>query len=210
MAARWTAFVLWALAAATAVGWALSVAATPRVVPIHAVTVSTAAAARGDVARILGTEAAPAAAVTSAAPAPGKRLQLVGVIAARTPQGGQGLALISIDGKPARAYAVGAAIDGRQVLQSVSARAAAIGPAGAAPTISLDLPALAAPATGVPGQPAAAPGGTPRAVVLPAVPPPRATLMPAPPPPSPPVGADGQPAPEAVPERAQPPAAATR
>ncbi len=53
-----------------------------------------------------------------------------------------GLALIAVDGKPARGFKVGAVIDGNLVLQSVHARGAALGPSGAATAVSLELPAL--------------------------------------------------------------------
>jgi general secretion pathway protein C len=69
---------------------------------------------------------------------------------------GQGLALIAVDGKPAKPYAVGARLDSDLVLQSVGLRTAAIGSAQGTRSVLLELPALATP---VPGTGAPAPAG---------------------------------------------------
>jgi general secretion pathway protein C len=76
------------------------------------------------------------------------RFRLLGVAAPR--QGGDltGLALIAVDGKPARSYAVGKPVDGDLLLQSVHARGARLGAKGAAPQVTLELPLLPPPATG--------------------------------------------------------------
>ena len=58
---------------------------------------------------------------------------------------GHGLALIAVDGKPAKAFAVGARLDSDLVLQSVGLRTASIGPAQGARSVLLELPALPAP-----------------------------------------------------------------
>jgi general secretion pathway protein C len=65
---------------------------------------------------------------------------LVGVLADRT-RGGA--ALISVDGKPAKPFAIGAVVDGGLVLQSVQGRTAVLseGTQGGA-SIRLDMPAL--------------------------------------------------------------------
>lgn len=65
---------------------------------------------------------------------------LVGVLADRA-QGGA--ALISVDGKPAKPFGVGATVDGDLVLQSVSGRSAVLaGRSQGAVPITLDMPAL--------------------------------------------------------------------
>ena len=61
---------------------------------------------------------------------------------------GQGVALIAVDGKPAKAFAVGARLDNDLVLQAVSLRTASIGPAQGAASVKLEIPPLPAPATG--------------------------------------------------------------
>jgi general secretion pathway protein C len=74
-----------------------------------------------------------------------------------------GVALIAVDGKPARAFPVGKRVDGDLVLQSVSLRSAELGPGQGAASLRLELPALAAPATGTlppPGGGAAPSGAT--------------------------------------------------
>jgi general secretion pathway protein C len=171
MPARLSAFVIWALVAAAAVFWALRLGASPIATPAHAGTVSTAAAARGDLARLLGSPPATVAPVEVVPDAAG-RFKLIGVMAPRgaslpsavpspaasVPAGsdsagriaGQGVALISVDGKPPRPYRVGASIEGEFVLQAVAARGVSIRNASSAqaPMIRLELPPLPAPATG--------------------------------------------------------------
>jgi general secretion pathway protein C len=55
-----------------------------------------------------------------------------------------GAALISVDGQPARPFAVGTSLDGRLVLQSVSGRRAVLATDRNGPAeLTLELPALA-------------------------------------------------------------------
>jgi general secretion pathway protein C len=156
MAARWLAFVIWAAVAATAVGWALRLLVASTTVPLHAVTVDTAGAVRGELTRLFGVDAAPVVEAEAAAPAD-SRFRLIGVAAPRT-GAADGLALIVVDGKPARAFRVGAVIEGDTVLQAVRPRGASLGPRGAPATVSLELPPLPPPATGT------MPGGTVEAI----------------------------------------------
>ncbi|NML13465.1 type II secretion system protein N [Azohydromonas caseinilytica] len=148
MQARLVAFVLWAAVAATVVFWALRLGARAPAVPAQAVAVSTAAGARGDLGRLLG-QRAPATEEAPAVSPDAGRFQLVGVVAPRSGGDTQGLALIAVDGKPARTYRVGAAVDDRYVLQSVRTRGAALGPRGGDAQIQLDLPPPPAASTGV-------------------------------------------------------------
>ena len=139
---RIAAFVLAGLAGASAVYWGLKWPGAG--VSPGAASVLVADAAPADpqaLARALGggnAVAAPPAAVAAASVA--GRLSLVGVVANRS-RGGA--ALISIDGKPARPYRVGARVDDALVLQSVAPRRAVLanslqGPA----SLTLDLPLL--------------------------------------------------------------------
>ena len=159
MWARLSAFVIWSLVAATAVFWALRLSARPLQAPAYAVAVGKSVPIRGDLTRLFG--AAPIAAVASeSVPEASSRFKLVGVMATKSNQAmsGYGLALIAVDGKPARAYAVGSQLDSDLVLQSVSMRSASLGPAQGNRSVLLELPVLPAPATGVlpaPGGPAA-------------------------------------------------------
>lgn len=207
MTARVTAFVVWAAVAASAVFWLLRLAASSPAAPAYTVTVAAAAAPRGDLARVLG--APPQS--TNAAPLPSEpalaaRFKLLGVAAPR--QGGDqvGLALIAVDGKPARGYQVGAPIDGALVLQSVHARGAALGAPGAPAQVTLELPPLPAAAT------SARPPGAAPAPMVPVPAPPIAAA----PPPAPAQAHVPMPAPAPVPVASEnqmptpPPGSATR
>lgn len=147
MLARLTAFVVWALVAATAVFWGLRMLVRAQPAPSYTVAVGDAAAMRGDLSRVLG--ATPVASAGPAAPAPelASRFKLIGVMANKQ-RDGNGYALIAVDAKPARAYAVGARLDGDILLQSVSLRTASIGAAQGGPAATLEIPALPAPTTG--------------------------------------------------------------
>jgi general secretion pathway protein C len=147
MLARLTAFVVWALVAATAVFWGLRMLVRPQPAPAYAVAVGDAAAMRGDLSRLLGATPVAAAGPAMAAPELASRFKLIGVMANKQ-RDGNGYALIAVDAKPARAYPVGARLDGDIVLQSVSLRTAAIGAAQGSPAATLEIPALPAPATG--------------------------------------------------------------
>ncbi|MBX3621370.1 MAG: hypothetical protein KF891_15475 [Rhizobacter sp.] len=116
-------------------------------VPANAVVVNMGSSARGDFSRLLGAE--PVASV-AAAPQASSRFRLLGVMAAKPgPQGtAPGVALISIDGKPARAFAAGAHIEDQLVLQNVSLRTASIGVEQGPTSFVLEIPALPPPATG--------------------------------------------------------------
>jgi general secretion pathway protein C len=172
MFARLSAFVIWSLVAATAVFWALRFAAGPAPVPPYAIAVSKSAVVRGDLTRLFGAPAR-VAVVAGAAPEAPSRFKLLGVMAPRSPaaqaEEGRGVALIAIDGKPAKAYPIGARVDGDLVVQSVGLRTAAIGTAQGARSVLLELPALAPANVGV--LPPLGGGGAP---VAPAASPPRA------------------------------------
>ncbi len=178
MLARLTAFVVWSLVAATAVFWGLRLLVRPQPAPAYAVAVGDAGGVRGDLARLLGATPSAPSAGPAAAPELASRFKLLGVMASK--QGDAGYALIAVDAKPARAYAVGAPLDGNLVLQSVSLRSAAIGPAQGSAAVTLEVPPLPTAATG--SLPPATEGlkfGAAAAV----------------PPPSPPAGAAPPPAP---------------
>lgn len=137
-AVRGATFALWTLAAMSAAFWGLRLSAGAPQVPTGAVASGAAIAPDpAAIARLLGGTpvhvAMPAASV-------GSRFQLVGVVA----QGSRnGIALIAVDGKPARPFRVGASLDDNLVLLAVEGRRALVGPAGAqAPALTLELPPL--------------------------------------------------------------------
>jgi general secretion pathway protein C len=152
MLSRLSAFVIWALVAGTVVFWGLRLAVRAPAAPAYAVAVGDPGAVRADLSRVLGNTPT----VTAAAAPPAEassRFKLIGIMAPKggvTPpeQHNPGVALIAVDGKPPRAFGVGARLDGDLVLQSVSLRTASIGPAQGAPYVQLELPPLPAAATG--------------------------------------------------------------
>jgi general secretion pathway protein C len=191
MTARLSAFFVWAVLAATAVFWALRLGNVSPVAPAHTVPVSGVSLPRGDLTRLFGAEPAPAAAAEAAVPDLSSRFRLIGVVAPRA-AGGPGIALISVDGKPPRAFRAGAVIDGDLVLQAIEPRGVALGPRGAGSQARLELPPLPPPATGSLPPAGLVGGGAPQAPVgMPAAPPQpgmarpmAAAPMPAPPAPS--------------------------
>ncbi len=152
MLARISAFVIWSLVAATAVFWLLRLTTSAPQAPAYASAVGKSTVVRGDLNRLFGAPPTLVAAAEAVADAP-SRYKLVGVMAPRSKDAqsvaGSGLALIAVDGKPPKAFTVGAPLDSGLVLQSVGLRTASIGPAQGARSMLLELPALAPPATGV-------------------------------------------------------------
>jgi general secretion pathway protein C len=194
MLGRVLSFTVWLVVAASAVFWGLRLAAKPQGVPPRAVAAGMSVAVGGDTARVFGAEAAPSAEPEPETVAAPSRFQLVGVVAPRQPGASDvGLALIALDGKPAKAYRVGSRVDGETVLQAVHARGAQLGPLGGPAAMRLELAALPPPSTGVPGAPgsdpkpapAVAPGWSPGMPSPQARPPgfqPQARQIPPPPP----------------------------
>lgn len=165
MSARWWTLGVWALAAASVLYWALQIFVTPRAAPPHTQTAAPAVALRGDLSRLLGVDAPPPPTAAEAEVPADARFQLIGVVSPRSSHAArEGLALIAVDGKPAKAYRVGAVVDGDTVLQSVAARGAELGPRGGAAAVALKLTPPAPAATGVlpPATSGAAPGPQPR------------------------------------------------
>lgn len=151
MLARLAAFIVWALVAGCGVYWALKLLVRAPAAPAYSTAIAGSASARGDLTRLLG--ASPVAPTTvAAAPAMASRFRLHGVMAPKSAPAAapslQGVALISVDGKAPRAYAVGARVDSNLVLQSVSLRSAAIGPADGAALVKIEVPLLPLPAAG--------------------------------------------------------------
>ncbi|MBK6786815.1 MAG: hypothetical protein KBF65_11140 [Rubrivivax sp.] len=162
MLARWVTFLVWAAVAASAVAWGLKIFVQPPAAPPQALVAETGRAARGDLTRLLGVDPPPPVAVKAPVPAADARFKLVGVVSPRSPQAArEGLALIAVDGKPPRAYRVGALVEDPHVLQAVNPRGATLGPVDGPALVALKLPPPSAAATGV-LPPAGRVGAVPR------------------------------------------------
>ncbi|WP_119355410.1 hypothetical protein, partial [Azohydromonas sediminis] len=153
MMTRLFAFVTWGAVGASAVFWALRLGVEAPRAPSFATPVGPAAAMRGDWSRVLGEPPQAGAAEDGDAdgavePALASRFRLLGVVAPKTPSDRDGVALIAVDDKPARAFRVGAVVDGQTVLRAVHRRGASLGPRDGTATVELELPALPPPATG--------------------------------------------------------------
>ena len=138
-ATRGLTFLVWALAAASATYWVMRLA--PRPLPGGAALTETAADTWVDgpaVARALGLSRTTVG-DGAAAPAAGSRLSLSGVLA--TSGGQRGVALIAVDGKPARPYAVGSTVEPGLMLLALEPHRALLGPnAQDGPSVTLSLP----------------------------------------------------------------------
>jgi general secretion pathway protein C len=165
MSVRWWTGGVWALAAGSALVWAFKVFVTPPAAPPHTQTAAPTVALRGDLTRLLGADPPPPVVAATPEPVADARFQLVGVVSPRSPRAAkEGLALIAIDGRPPKAFRVGAVVEGSTVLQSVAAKGVTLGPRDGAAAVALNLTPLAPPATGV--LPAAAGAGAGTAPVL--------------------------------------------
>ena len=199
MAARTTAWLVWALLAGSLVFWGLRLGAPAQGLPDQVRTVGTDQSARGDILRLFANPSDVGGAVAPAQPsAAASRLRLLGVVAGLN-GAERGWAMLAVDGLPARMIAVGAEVVAGWVVQSVSPRQVEVGPPGGAPVAVLDLALPNAPQIGELRPPAgAAVSASPVAVAPPTAPVPPA--MPTPPPGMtlPPPGLpqiDGQPVP---------------
>lgn len=177
---------VWLLVAASVVHWSLRLGVQGDPLSSQTQTVGIAQAAQGDPARLFSR------AEVAAAPAPSPardRFRVLGVAA----QAGDGWALMSVDGKPPRAYRRGAAVDAQWQVLSITQRRIDIGPAQGAAVVSIDLPGLPPaatgqlpPAGGLEAGPSLGPGGaagpapTPAADGVPPVVPEQALVEPAP------------------------------
>ena len=161
---RGVTLCVWALVAACAVFWALRLSAGAS--SGGGAPVARSAPVAGDAAvlgQLLGAVATKAEAAPVVAPL-GSRFAVSGVIAQdRRRYGPSGLAVIAIDGKPARIFRVGDRVEEGSVLQSVGTRSVVLASdmkAPAALTLALPGPLPAKPRGNAPA-PAAAPMALP-------------------------------------------------
>lgn len=150
MSSRLSALVIWAAVAASLAYWGLRWLAQPIAVPANALSVSMDSGSKGDFRRLLSgpVAASPQAVDAATQSALAGRIQLQGAFASGDASGFGGVALLSVDGQPARAVRVGQSVEGAMVLQRVDASGAQIGPPDGPAALTLALPSLPAPATG--------------------------------------------------------------
>ena len=137
---RLAAFAIAMLLAGSVVFWFLQWPRASKERPLRVASSSTELAPMNQVAvaRLLGQGEAPAETVAVADP--GSRFRLTGIIASTA---GQGVALLSVDGKPAKPYSVGSSIENGLMLQSVERRSVALASdARAAVRVRLELPSI--------------------------------------------------------------------
>ena len=150
MLIRCFAIAIWAAVAVSVIFWGGRFVAPAKPVATATHAQQPAHWAQADFGRLFGADAP--ALVPTPAPviAESSRLQLLGVVAQRqASQIGKGIAVIAVDGKPARAYEVGAIIDGRLRLREVQTRSATIEGADGGGVITLTLPGLPMAAAGL-------------------------------------------------------------
>jgi general secretion pathway protein C len=150
MSSRLSALLIWAAVAASLAYWGLRWLAQPIAVPANAVSVSMDSGSHGDLRRLLSGPAVvePSGVNPVAQSALAGRIQLQGAFAANAGSEDTGVALLSVDGQPARAVRVGQTVDGDMVLQGVDAGGARIGPVDGDAVLTLALPTLPSPNTG--------------------------------------------------------------
>ena len=154
---RWWSFAVWALVAGSALFWGLRLFVEAPQAPAQTTVAEVGAGARGDLTRVFGPDPVAEAVAAEPEAVADARFQLIGVVSPRgSGASSQGLALIAVDGKPAKAYRVGSVVDGQTVLQSVQARGAALGLRGGAVQVALDIAPPLAAATGSLAVPSAA------------------------------------------------------
>ena len=150
MSPRWVTFIVWAAVAASAVFWGLKLAVQAPAAPPQVQVAEAGNALRGDLSRLLGAEPPPATAAAVPEAAADARFNLLGVVSPPAPKAArEAVALIAVDGKPARAYRIGSVVDGDNVLQAVHLRGATLGPQGGPALIALHIAPPVAAATGV-------------------------------------------------------------
>lgn len=160
MASRLLSFAVWAVVLASTLFWGLKVFVPRPGLPPQAQAPARAAAVSGEWQRLLGASVVAAAAEDDAEPsADAERFQLLGVVAPRgASHSAQGVALIAVDGQPARPWRTGATVADDVVLLAVDRRSVKLGPRGGPATTELSLPDpteahAGAAAPRVPGQP---------------------------------------------------------
>jgi general secretion pathway protein C len=157
MSASRPVILVWTLVLGSALSWAYTLTRTAEAAPAAAPAALAPVAAPADLVRLLGSDPVAVPVETLPPPVATTRMQLIGVISPGAQGGARGgLALIALNGQPAKVYRVGMVVDGNSVLQAVEARGAKLGPKGGPTQIALRTVAAGSGAAAEP-QPEAAP-----------------------------------------------------
>ncbi len=180
MRQKWTirlaTFALWLLAAASGVFWVLKLVQGTSAPANAAVVTSTAAPAVDSAALARSLGGGQVAVAPSAGPAAdsginASRFVLTGVVVGNSAR--QGIALVAVDGKPARPYRIGGQLSEGVLLQSVESRQAVLASAKDAPAgATLELPKQASAVVG-----SAMPAPPPQPTIQPQIALPAPTVM---------------------------------
>ncbi len=171
MLQRLITLAVWGLVGWTLMLLLLRLLPVPLQAPAGTQALAPAAAAPASLTRLFGETVVAAAPSTAAVESDG-RLRLLGVVAPRSAQlqNERGVALLTIDGGPPRAYRVGERVDGGLRLLTVERDSVGLGESGSV-QLQLRLP---------PGPPPAATGSLPAAVSMQLAPPPPPPMQAAP------------------------------
>ncbi|WP_298214396.1 type II secretion system protein N [Acidovorax sp.] len=131
---------LWAAAGASLVFWGLRLSAPSASAMAPVVAPAAVALDAQALSRLLGAQpSAPGASPLAPVASLASRFTLIGVLSGRS--SGGGAALIAVDGKPAKPFRVGAAVDDGLVLQALGPRQAQLGgQVGGPAAVTLDMP----------------------------------------------------------------------
>ena len=164
MASRLLSLVVWTVVLASAAFWGLNVFARAQPLPPQAQAPAPSLPGLGDLSRLLGQDAPEEAEGEPALASESDRFVLLGVVAPRgASHSAQGVALIAVDGEPAKAWRTGATLVDGVVLLAVEKRSVKLGPPGGPVSTELSLPEPSesrAPSVAAPGGPRLA-GGPP-------------------------------------------------
>lgn len=132
------ALLIWAAVAASAVAWGARWLRATDPLPAHTQVATDRALPRGDWSRPMGAGPAAPAGAPSVTAGAERRLSLLGVIASAR----EGVALIAVDGLPARAYRRGAVVDGQWTVRSIDQRGVTLAATEGPSQTRLELPPL--------------------------------------------------------------------
>ena len=146
---RIVTLLVWTAVGASAVSWWLSGTSLTRPAGQAVAVAPAATVPPADWSSMLGAGSADAVRPNAqSAAADASRFRLLGVAGPVRSDSRNGVALLSVDGAPARAFKVGQMIDGQLTVLAITAHEVRIGPVGGATALTLQAPLMPPPATG--------------------------------------------------------------